>query len=139
MCLSIRCAHSLRRTRSLKTSETNKAEFYHITAKEGYKTAGRPVLQCRRHDLYFVFESGIPQEGKDLFACYMESDGLATVKNRDVMTSMEMNAMILRDYWVDIVEKQSGDETCQWVKSGEHLSYQVPPKLIRYSRYSGRL
>lgn len=75
----------------------------------------------------FVFESGIPQEGKDLFACYMESDGLATVKNKgrhDIYGKWSD----IEDYWVDIVEKQSGDETCQWVKSGEHLSYQVPQK-----------
>lgn len=30
----------------------------------------------------FVFEAGVGQEGKEFFACYMESDGLATVKNK---------------------------------------------------------
>ena len=57
----------------------------------------------------------------------MESDGLATVKNKgrhDIYGKWSD----IEDYWVDIVEKQSGDETCQWVKSGEHLSYQVPQK-----------
>ena len=34
----------------------------------------------------------------------------------------------IEDHWVDVVEKQSGDETCQWVKSDEHLSYQIPQK-----------
>ena len=29
----------------------------------------------------FVFEAGVGQDGKEFFACYMESDGLATVKN----------------------------------------------------------
>lgn len=29
---------------------------------------------------------------------------------------------------VDVVEKQSGDDTCQWVNPAEHLSYQVPQK-----------
>ena len=30
----------------------------------------------------FVFEAGVAQDGKEFFACYMESDGLATVKNK---------------------------------------------------------
>lgn len=75
----------------------------------------------------FVFETGIPQDGKDFFACYMETDGLATVKNKgrhDVYGKWSG----IENYWVDIVEKQSGDETCQWVKSDEYLSYQVPQK-----------
>lgn len=75
----------------------------------------------------FVFETGIPQDGKDIFACYMESDGLATVKNKGRHDVYNKWAGI-EDHWVDVVEKQSGDETCQWVKSAEHLSYQVPQK-----------
>lgn len=27
-----------------------------------------------------------------------------------------------------MVEKQSGDDTCQWVNPAEHLSYQMPQK-----------
>lgn len=75
----------------------------------------------------FVFETGIPQDGKDIFTCYMESDGLATVKNKGRHDVYGKWAAI-EDYWVDVVEKQSGDDTCQWVKSDEHLSYQVPQK-----------
>lgn len=30
----------------------------------------------------FVFEAGVPQDDKEFFACYMKSDGLATVKNK---------------------------------------------------------
>ena len=29
---------------------------------------------------------------------------------------------------VEVMEKQSGDDTCQWVNPAEHLSYQVPQK-----------
>jgi hypothetical protein len=75
----------------------------------------------------FVFETGIGQDAKEIFACYMETDGLATVKNKgrhDVYGKWS----VIEDYWVDVVEKQSGDDTCEWVKSDEHLSYQVPQK-----------
>lgn len=32
------------------------------------------------------------------------------------------------DKWVDIIRKQSGDDTVQWIKPSEHLSYQMPEK-----------
>lgn len=75
----------------------------------------------------FVFETGIGQDAKDIFACYMETDGLATVKNKG-RHDVHGKWAAIEDHWVDVVEKQSGDDTCQWVKSDEHLSYQVPQK-----------
>lgn len=73
----------------------------------------------------FVFEAGIGQDGKEFFACYMESDGLVTVKNKGRHDVYGKWAAI-EAHWVDVVEKQSGDDTCQWVNPAEHLSYQVP-------------
>lgn len=75
----------------------------------------------------FIFETGIPQDKNEFFACWMESDGLATVKNKgrhDVYNKWSA----IEDKWVDIVMKQSGDDTCQWVNPEEHLSYQMPQK-----------
>lgn len=73
----------------------------------------------------FIFESGIPQSDKEIFCCYMDSDGLVTVKNKgrhDVYNRWES----IENRWVDIVSKQSGNESCQWIKPSEHLSYQLP-------------
>lgn len=75
----------------------------------------------------FVFEAGVGQEGKEFFACYMESDGLATVKNKGRHDIYGKWAAI-EAHWVEVMEKQSGDDTCQWVNPAEHLSYQVPQK-----------
>lgn len=75
----------------------------------------------------FIFETGVPQDGKDIFACYMVSDGLATVKNKG-RHDVHNKWADIEAYWINVVEKQSGDDTCQWVKSTEHLSYQVPQK-----------
>ena len=75
----------------------------------------------------FVFEAGVAQEGKEFFACYIESDGLATVKNKGRHDVYGKWAAI-EAHWVDVVEKQSGDDTCQWVNPAEHLSYQMPQK-----------
>ena len=75
----------------------------------------------------FVFETGTPQDGKDFFACYMETDGLATVKNKGRHDIYGKWADI-EAHWIEVVEKQSGDPTCQWVNPAEHLSYQMPQK-----------
>lgn len=75
----------------------------------------------------FVFEAGVGQDDKEFFACYMESDGLATVKNKGRHDIYGKWAAI-EAHWVEVVEKQSGDDTCQWVNPAEHLSYQVPQK-----------
>ena len=75
----------------------------------------------------FIFETGVAQEDNEFFACYMESDGLATVKNKgrhDVYGKWDA----IEDKWVDIVIKQFGDASCQWVNPNEHLSYQIPQK-----------
>lgn len=75
----------------------------------------------------FVFETGVAQNGKDIFACYMEADGLTTVKNKgrhDVYGRWPS----IEERWIDVIEKQSGDETCQWIDPDEHLSYQMPQK-----------
>lgn len=75
----------------------------------------------------FIFETGIPQDNKEIFACYVEEDGLVTVKNQgrhDVKNKWQG----YEDYWVDVINKQSGDKTIQWIKPNESLSYQVPQK-----------
>lgn len=75
----------------------------------------------------FVFESGVPQNDEEIFACWMKEDGLQTVKNKG-RHDVRGRWSSIEKYWVDVVKKQSGDETCQWVKPSEHLSYQVPQK-----------
>lgn len=75
----------------------------------------------------FVFESGVPQNGREFFTCYMESDGLQTVKNKG-RHDVRGKWAAIEDYWVDVVRKQSGDDTCKWEDSEKCLSYQVPQK-----------
>ena len=81
----------------------------------------------------FIFESGIPQNDKEIFACYISEDGLETVKNQgrhDVKGKWQS----IEDKWVNIINKQSGDDSIQWIKPGfdvdQHLSYQVPAKKL---------
>lgn len=75
----------------------------------------------------FVFESGIPQNEKEIFACYIEDDGLETVKNQG-RHDIKDRWQEIEDRFVDVVHKQSGDKSIQWIKPSEHLSYQMPVK-----------
>lgn len=73
----------------------------------------------------FIFTVGIPQNDKEIFACYIEDDGLETVKNQG-RQDIKDKWQDIEDLWIDIIHKQSGHETIQWVKPTEHLSYQMP-------------
>ncbi|MBQ3116076.1 MAG: N-6 DNA methylase [Clostridia bacterium] len=73
----------------------------------------------------FIFTAGIPQNNKEIFACYIEDDGLETVKNQG-RQDIKDKWQDIEDLWIDIIHKQSGHETIQWVKPNEHLSYQIP-------------
>lgn len=75
----------------------------------------------------FVFEAGVPQDDKEFFACYMKSDGLATVKNKGRHDVYGKWAAIEK-HWVEAIERQSDEDTCQWMDPAKHLSYQMPQK-----------
>lgn len=73
----------------------------------------------------FVFKAGVPHGNRDIFACYIEDDGLVTVKNQgrqDVNNTWKE----IEDGWINIIHRQSGNNTIQWLKPDEHLSWQVP-------------
>lgn len=77
----------------------------------------------------FVFESGVSQNGEDVFGCYIEDDGLVTVKNKgrqDVKDKWKE----IEDYWIDSIKKHRDMKyhTDQWINPDEHLSYQMPEK-----------
>lgn len=72
----------------------------------------------------FIFEAGIPQNEQEIFACYIEEDGLETVKNQGRQDIRNRWAEI-ENHWINIISKQTGSDTIQWLKSSEHLSYQT--------------
>ena len=75
----------------------------------------------------FIFETGIPQNNKEIFTCYIEDDGLETVKNQG-RQDINDKWQEIEDYYVDCINKQSGDDSIQWIKPSEHLSYQTKQK-----------
>ena len=80
----------------------------------------------------FIFESGVPQNNKEIFTCYIKDDGLETVKNQG-RQDVKDRWQSIEDRWVEIIHKQSGDGTIKWIKPSEHLSYQVPEKEFEIS------
>ena len=75
----------------------------------------------------FIFHAGVPHGKKDIFACYIEDDGLETVKNQG-RQDIKDRWQAIEDEWIELIRKQSGHSTIQWVKPSEHLSYQMPEK-----------
>lgn len=75
----------------------------------------------------FIFEAGVKQNDEEIFACFIEDDGLETVKNQG-RQDIKDRWQKIEDAWIKIIRKQSGSETIQWLKPSEHLSYQMPEK-----------
>lgn len=93
----------------------------------------------------FVFKAGEPQNSQEIFGCYIEDDGLETVKNKgrhDVKNKWHA----IEDYWIDSIKKYRDTKynTAQWItpyyskdkkriSADEHLSYQMPEKTFEIS------
>lgn len=75
----------------------------------------------------FVFEAGRPQDDQEFFACWMDSDGLVTVKNKG-RHDVHGRWPSIEAEWVQIVKRQSGHGSIQWHKPvvGSLLSWQEP-------------
>lgn len=74
----------------------------------------------------FIFEAGVPQNGEEFFACNMMTDGLEVVKNKG-RHDIHGRWPAIEDHWVQVVKRQSGDDSVQWVDPAAHLSFQKPP------------
>ena len=82
----------------------------------------------------FVFVAGLPQNDNEIFGCYIENDGLETVKNEG-RQDVKHKWSKIEDYWIDSISKLRDTEhnTAQWIKPSEHLSYQMPEKPFEIS------
>ena len=82
----------------------------------------------------FVFKTGQPQNGQEIFGCYIEDDGLETVKNEG-RQDIKHKWKDIEDYWIDSISKLRDTKynTAQWINPNEHLSYQMPEKPFEIS------
>ena len=81
----------------------------------------------------FVFETGKPQNNEEIFTCYIDYDGLETVKNQGRQDIKDRWGSI-EDYWIRVIKKKSGDDSIRWVKPDLQkmtgLSYPMPEKPL---------
>lgn len=84
----------------------------------------------------FVFRAKVPQNNKSIFACYIQNDGLETVKNQG-RQDIKNKWAELEEYWTDVIFKQSGDDSIQWLSPDEYLHYKMPetPFSITYADF----
>lgn len=77
----------------------------------------------------FVFKAGQPQNKEEIFGCYIENDGLETVKNKG-RHDIKNKWQAIENYWIDSITKLRDTKynTAQWIDPKEHLSYQMPEK-----------
>ncbi len=77
----------------------------------------------------FVFESGKPQNDRNIKGYYIEEDGLETVKNKG-RQDIKNRWPSIEDYWIKAIQDDNDSEhnTRQLINPNEHLSYQMPEK-----------
>ncbi|MBR2393167.1 MAG: SAM-dependent DNA methyltransferase [Alphaproteobacteria bacterium] len=73
----------------------------------------------------FIFKAHEKHENKQIFSCWIPDDGFETVKNQG-RHDIRKKWPVLEDYWVDVIYKQSGDASVQWLKVTEPLCYKMP-------------
>lgn len=73
----------------------------------------------------FIFKAHSPQNNNDIFACWIKDDGLETVKNKGRL-DINNKWQDLENKWVEIIYKQSGDDSIQWIKPTESIKYKTP-------------
>lgn len=77
----------------------------------------------------FIFETGKPQNERNIKGYYVADDGLETVKNKG-RQDVHDKWPALEDYWVKAIQDDNDDRynTRQLINPAEHLSYQMPEK-----------
>lgn len=77
----------------------------------------------------FVFETGKPQNGRNIIGYYIEDDGLETVKNKG-RQDIKNKWQDIEDYWITAIRDGNDNvhNTRQIINPFEHLSYQMPER-----------
>ena len=74
----------------------------------------------------FIITAGVPQNDKDIYTCYIEDDGLETLKNQGRHDINNKWRDELESYWLDFIEKNTiKEDVSAWIKPSEHLSFQT--------------
>lgn len=72
----------------------------------------------------FIFEAQTHQDDIPVFGCYIQEDGLYTVKNQG-RQDLWGNWKAIENYWVGVYQKRSGDKSIKWMKADTNIRYRV--------------
>lgn len=73
----------------------------------------------------FIITAGIPQNNEEIYTCYIEDDGLETLKNQGRHDINNKWSNELEAYWLDFIKKLTiKEDVSAWIKPSEHLSFQ---------------
>ena len=78
----------------------------------------------------FVFRTGVPQGDNEIFGCHIKDDGHENVKNQGRHDIKGIWSKI-EDKWINVIKKQQGDDSIQWINPQKNLSYKTPEKLFQ--------
>lgn len=85
----------------------------------------------------FIFKAHEPQNDKQIFACWIEDDGLESVKNKGRL-DVKGKWQDIENKWVEIIYKQSGDNSIQWIKPTDIIMYKTPENIYSYDEKAFR-
>lgn len=81
----------------------------------------------------FIFKAHEKHGTKQVFSCWIKDDGFETVKNQG-RHDIKQKWQDIENYWVDIIYKQSGDESVQWISANEPLCYKIPEQKFSITK-----
>lgn len=73
----------------------------------------------------FIFKAHEKHNDKPIFSCWIKEDGFKTVKNQG-RHDIKNKWSDIENYWVNIIYKQSGDKSVQWITTKNPLCYKIP-------------
>lgn len=71
----------------------------------------------------FLITAGVPQNGKKIFGCWIERDGLYRNPNEYRIDKNGVWEDELRPYWIETIVLETGDDSVIWIDPDDRLSY----------------
>ena len=121
-----KCAFILPDKKLEKASKNQKEHLLQNNRIEKIIKLPTNIFKQNTETSIFIITAGVPQNDKDIYTCYIEDDGLETLKNQGRHDINNKWRDELEAYWLDFIEKNTiKEDISAWIKPSEHLSFQT--------------
>ena len=121
-----KCAFILPDKKLEKASKNQKEHLLQNNRIEKIIKLPTNIFKQNTETSIFIITAGVPQNDKDIYTCYIEDDGLETLKNQGRHDINNKWRDELEAYWLDFIEKNTiKEDVSAWIKPSEHLSFQT--------------